>query len=311
MKRGQPAPVKVGTGSVSRASSVEPPSQQQIMGIRTPEPEAGFGDPFKLLADCRRVTISKELTSAAKVINCVVGVCGVTRYRYYIRDAATGRELFKAKLAYSSSWSNCSGAPKHNYTLDIFTLPLDGSTVLKDQAKKGLFLGTSSSDKSALASGGHGVMDLRNAETLGRVIPSPAGSFTIKDGSSATAFRIALPVSVGYGATTSEMLIEDGATTAQVGRIVKQWGRSDNDWTLMCCCCTGSENGTFTLDMSAVSNVRKRALLVAAAILADPVSFQFRAAPPAPLFAGPADDSPIRPKASEQEEKKSLVANSS
>ncbi len=309
-KKAPPAPSVKGPGSVSRTPSAEPPAQQSIKpGIKTPEPEPGFGDPYKLLADCRRVIISKELTNAAKMVNCVVGVCGVTRYRYYVRDAATGRELFKAKLSYSSSWSTCSGAQRHNYTLDIFVLPLDGSKVLKDQAKKGLFIGTSSSEKSALASGGHGVMDLRNAETLGRVIPSPAGSFTVKDGSNATAFRIALPVSVGYGATTSEMLVEDGATTAQVGRIVKQWGRSDNDWTLMCCCFNGTENGTFTLDMSAVSNVKKRALLVVAAILADPVAFQFRAAPPS-ILPGPADDSPIRPK-HDQEEKRSLISGSS
>ena len=293
--------------SSKRTSSAEAPLQQ---AIRTPEPEAGFGDPYKMLADCRRVLIFKELTSTAKMINCVVGICGVTRYRYFVKDAATGRDLFKAKLSYSSPLSTCSGAAKHNYTLEIFTLPLDGSTVLKDQAKKGLFIGTSSSEKSALASGGHGVMDLRNAETLGRVIPSPAGSFTVKDASSSTVFRIALPVSVGYGGASSEMLIEDGATTALVGRVVKQWGRSDNDWTLMCCCGTGGENGSFTLDMSAVSNVKKRALLVTAAILSDGVSFQFRAAPPA-ILPGPADDSPIRPRPERTEEKKSLISSSS
>jgi hypothetical protein len=299
--------IPVASGSVSRAGSRDPPAQQSF---KVPEVEPGFGDPYKMLADCRRVLVSKELSSAAKMINCVVGVCGVTRYRYFLKDAATGRDLFKAKLSYSGSWSTCSGAPKHSYTLDIFTLPLDGSTVLKDQAKKGLFISTSSSEKSALASGGHGVMDLRNGETLGRVIPSPAGSFTIKDAGSATAFRIALPVSVGYGATSSEMLIEDGATTALVGRIVKQWGRSDNDWTLMCCCGASGENGTFTLDMSAVSNVKKRALLVTAAILADGVSFQFRAAPPA-VLPGPADDSPIAPKPDRTEERKSLISSSS
>jgi hypothetical protein len=313
-KAGPVAPVVAATASsaASRTSSAGPVQQDMRSSVRTPEPEPGFGDPYKMLADCRRVLVAKELTNAAKFINCVVGFCGVTRYRYYVKDAATGRDLFKAKLSYSSSWSSCSGATKHNYTLDIFTLPLDGSKVLKDQAKHGMFVSTSSSEKSALAAGGHGVMDMRNAETLGKVIPSPAGSFTIKDGSSATAFRVALPVSVGYGATSSEMLVEDGATTALVGRIVKQWGRSDNDWTFMCCCGSGGENGTFTLDMAAVSNVRKRALLVVAAILADGVSFQFRAAPPA-LLTNPSDDSPIRPKAetTTAEEKKSLVAGSS
>lgn len=294
----------------SRVPSVEPPRQQDIpRGIKTPPPEHGFPDPYRLLADSRRVLISKELGAKAKFVNCVFGFCGITRYRYYVKDAATGRELFKAKLSYSTSCNVCAGGTRHNYTLDIFSLPLDGSLTLKEQANKGFFIGTSSSEKSTLASGGHGVMDMRNAETLGRVIPSPSGSFTVKDGASVTAFRIALPVSVGYGATSSEMLIEDGATTTLVGRIVKQWGRGDNDWTLMCCCSSSGGNGNFTLDMSAVSNVKKRALLLVAGILADGVSFQFRAAPPA-VLAPPSPDSPIAPKHTSEEEKKSLISNS-
>lgn len=306
------APVSAPKTAASRVSSTEPagaPVQQDIKsGVKAPVVEAGFPDPYKLLADSRRVLITKELTNKAKLINCVFGFCGVTRYRYFVKDAATGRDLFKAKLSYSTSCNMCAGSTRHNYTLDIYSIPLDGSTVLKDQAKRGLFVGTSSSEKSALASGGHGVMDLRNAETLGRVIPSPAGSFTVKDGSGATAFRIALPVSVGYGSSTSEMLIEDGATTALVGRIVKQWGRGDNDWTLMCCCSGSTENGSFTVDMSAVSNVKKRALLMVSGILADAASFQFRAAPPALLQPADPSDSPIAPKG---EEKKSLLSSSS
>lgn len=296
----------------SRVSSAEPaPVQQDIKaGLKTPPVESGFPDPYKLLADSRRVLITKELTNKAKFINCVFGFCGVTRYRYFVKDAATGRDLFKARLSYSASCNLCAGSNRHNYTLDIYSIPMDGSTVLKDKAKRGLFLGTSSSEKSTLASGGHGVMDLRNAETLGRVIPSPAGSFTVKEGSGATAFRIALPVSVGYGSSTSEMLIEDGATTALVGRIVKQWGRGDNDWTLMCCCSGTTENGSYTVDMSAVSNVKKRALLMVAGILADATSYQFRAAPPALIQSNDISDSPIAPKPN-VEEKKSLLSSSS
>ena len=273
------------TPTLSSAESVASAPGQQNMGS-VPAPEPGFPDPYKLLADARRVTISKELSGTAKMLNCMFGLCGVTRYRYYVRDAVTGRDLFKAKLSYAAACNVCSGGVRHNYTLDLYSLPLDGSKVLKDQARKGMFLSTSSSAKSTIASGGHGVMDLRNTETVGRLIPSAAGAITVKDGSGATALRLAVPVKVGHGSAASEMLIEDGATTALVGRLVKQWSRGDNDWSLLCCCASGTESGPFTLDMSAVSNVKKRALLVMAGIIADAVAFDFRAAGPAVSASG-------------------------
>jgi hypothetical protein len=286
-------------GSNSQAN--RPPAQESMVAnTNVPIPENGFPDPYRLLADTRRVVISKELTYQAKIINCVFGFCGVTRYRYYIRDAATGRDLFKAKLSYSSTCNVCAGGKRHNYSIDLFLLPLDGSTTLKDQAKKGIFLSTSTSDKSPISSGGHGVMDMRNMECLGRIIPSPSGSITVKDGSGSVAFRIAVPISTGYGGISSEMLIEDGTTTSLVGRITKQWGKSDNDWNLMCCCANGQEHGLFTLDMSAVSNVKKRALLILAGIAADAVAFDFRAAAPVTPGVERDDDSPIRSKTDEQ-----------
>lgn len=250
------------------------------------QPEPGFADPYKLLGEARRVAISKELSGTAKLLNCMFGVCGVTRYRYYVRDVASGRDIFKAKLSYASSCNVCASGVRHNYTLDLYSLPLDGSKILKDQARKGMFLSTSSSAKSTVASGGHGVMDLRNTETIGRVIPSNAGAIAVKDAGGATVLRIAVPVRAGSAA--SEMLIEDGATTALVGRLVKQWGRGDNDWSLMCCCASGpGGSGSYVLDMSAVSNAKKRALLVMAGIVADAVAFDFKAAGPT---AGPAGD---------------------
>ena len=285
---------------------IKAPFQQAMAGARTPPLESGFPDPYKLLADSRRVVVTKELSHQAKMVNCVFGFCGVTRYRYYVRDAATGRDLFKAKFSYASSCNVCAAGTRHNYSLDLYIMPLDGSINLKEKAHKGLFLSTSSSEKSAVSTGGHGVMDLRNSETIGRIIPGPTGSLTVKDGSSSLAFRVAVPINAGYGGRASEMLIEDGATTAQVGRIVKQWGKSDNDWNIICCCAPGRDHGLFTLDMAAVSNVKKRALLVMVSILADAVAFDFRAAGPVSHKSiERADDSPVRPKT---EEKTSLLA---
>jgi len=282
------------------------PSQQTMGGVRTPQLESGFPDPYRLLAESRRVLIAKELTQQAKLINCVFGFCGVTRFRYFVRDAVTGRDLFKAKLSYSSSCNVCAGGTRHNYTLELFLLPQDGSTVLgKDQAKRGLFLSTSTSDKSAIATGGHGVMDMRNMETVGRIIPSPSGAITVKEGTGGVAFRIAVPINTGYGGSSSEMLIEDGATTALVGRLTKQWGKGDNDLNIICCCGNGRDHGAFTLDISAVSNVKKRGLLVMAAIIADAVAFDFRAAAPMSPIRDVDEDSPVKSKI---DEKKPLLS---
>lgn len=254
-------------------------------------PESGFPDPFKILADTRKVHFFKEVSPTAKCINCLFGICGVTRYRYFIRDAATGRDLFKAKFSYSTSCNICAGGVRHNYSLELYLLPLDGSKFLKDQAKKGLFLSTSTSPKSQIAAGGHGVMDMRSLKLVGRLIPSPAGSITVKDASQATSLRIAVPIKAGYAANSTEMLIEDATTTALVGRLSKQWKRSDNNMSLLCCCCgSNDEHGAFTLDMSAVSNVQKRALLIMAGIIADAVAFEFRAAAPVVVNEGGNDD---------------------
>ena len=299
---------KAGTPTSPESSSIRrssrqaaPPAQQSVAVSSAVEPEenkgnvwtAGFPDPYKILADVRKVVIYKELSSTAKCINCLFSVCGVTRYRYYVRDASTGRDIFKAKMSYSASCNVCAGGTRHNYSLDLFLLPLDGSKFLKEQASKALFLSTSTSDKSKIAVGGHGVTDMRNLELIGRLIPSPSGSIAVKDAAQATAFRIALPVSVGFAANSSEMQIEDGSTTALVGRIAKQWGKSDNDMALLCCCWTGTNHGPYTLDISAVSNVKKRALLVMAGIIADAVSFNFRAAPPIVVKEEKDDDKPL------------------
>ena len=263
--------------------SAKPASPTQTF----PPAEVGFPDPYKLLGDSRKVLIFKELTGRTKFVNCMLGFCGVTRYRYYVRDAISGHELFKARLSYSTSCNTCSGT-RHVYTLELYCLPIDGSRVLGKDSQRGLFLATSSSPNTSFATGGHGVMDMRSKETIGRVIPSPTGSITVKDGSQTIAFRIGLPVNSGYGNATSEMLVEDSSTTALVGRVVKSWGRSDNDWNL-CCCCGPSGNsqyGNFMLDMSAVSNVKKRALLIMSGIISDAVAFSFRAAPPIAVSPG-------------------------
>ena len=256
--------------------------------------ESGFPDPFKILADARKVIITKELSGTAKCLNCLFSMCGVTRYRYYVKDATTGKDLFKAKMSYSASCNLCAGATRHNYSLDLYLLPLDGSKFLRDKARKGLFMSTSSSEKSKISAGGHGVTDMRNLDLVGRIIPSPSGSLTVKDGAHSTAFRIAVPVSSGFASNSSEMIIEDGSTTALVGRLSKQWGRSDTDIHFLCCCCgSGREHGPFTLDMSAVSNVKKRALLILAGIIADAVSFEFRAAAPVVVKEIDEDDKPL------------------
>lgn len=243
--------------------------------------EVGFPDPYKLLGDLRKVVIVKELSSKTRAINCVLGACGVTRYRYYVRDPASNKDIFKCKFSYSSSCNVCAGGTRHNYTLDMYCIPLDGSRVLGKDSTKGLFVSTASSENSPVATGGHGVMDMRNMETLGRVIPGPTGSFTIKNPGQGIAFRLAAPINSGYGGTSSEMLVEDGSTTALVGRVVKSWTRADSSWD--CCCCIGSGGepcGNYLLDMTAVSVIKKRVLLVVAAIIADGTSFGFRAAPP-------------------------------
>jgi hypothetical protein len=171
-----------------------------------------------------------------------------------------------------------------------------------------MFISTSSSPNSPVATGGHGVMDMRNMEAIGRVIPGPTGAITIKDGSQVIAFRIGIPVSAGYGNSTSEMLIEDSATTALVGRIVKSWGNSDSNWNKICCCLNsgGAQYGNFMLDMSAVSNVKKRALLITAGILADAVAFSFKAAPPVVIPKNARGT--IESSDEDEESKKPLVA---
>jgi hypothetical protein len=281
------------TSSVVKSQQVNAPATASMLAKPTtqsqsfPPPEVGFPDPYRILGDSRKVLIFKELTGRTKFVNCMLGFCGVTRYRYYVRDAISGRELFKAKLSYSTSCNTCSGT-RHVYTLELYCLPLDGSRVLGKDSQRGLFMATSSSPNTSFATGGHGVMDMRNKETIGRVIPSPTGSITIKDGSQSIAFRIGLPVSAGYGNTTSEMLIEDSSTTALVGRIVKSWGKSDNECNLCCCCgpSNSSQYGNFMLDMSAVSNVKKRALLIMSGIISDAAAFSFRAAPPIAVPSG-------------------------
>ena len=278
-----PAKAPVNAPATASMTAAKPASPTQAF----PPAEVGFPDPYKLLGDSRKVLIYKELTGRTKFVNCMLGFCGVTRYRYYVRDAISGRELFKAKLSYSTSCNTCS-ATRHIYTLELYCLPLDGSRVLGKDSSRGLFLATSSSPNSTFATGGHGVMDMRNKETIGRVIPGPTGSITIKDGSQSIAFRVGLPVSAGFGNSSSEMLIEDSSTTALVGRLVKSWGRSDNEWNI-CCCFGPSKNaqyGNFMLDMSAVSNVKKRALLIMSGIVSDAVAFSFRAAPPIAVSPG-------------------------
>lgn len=277
---GPSSPVKRTTSvapivTVPRSVPVLPRVGQQVMGAPSsdPLPVAGYPDPYKLLADARKVYILKEINAHSKVINCVFGFCGITRYRYYVRDAVSGRDLFKAKLAYSSTCNVCAGGTRHNYTLDLACLPLDGSGIA---GTEGAFLSTSSSATSQVATGGHGVMDMRNRETVGRVIPAPSGSFTVKEANNAVAFRVAIPINTGFGGSTSEMLVEEGTTTALVGRIVKNWTSGDNKTA----CCFGSEKpGPFLIDMTAVSNIKKRALLVVAGIVADGIAFGFRAAP--------------------------------
>jgi len=234
-----------------------------------------------------------------------------------VKDAISGKELFRAKFSYSASCNTCAGT-RHNYTLDVFVTPLDGGGggAAIGSARRptsgikkipGMFISTSSSPNSPVATGGHGVMDLRNMETIGRVIPGPTGAVTIKDGSQIIAFRVGIPVSAGYGNSTSEMLIEDSATTALVGRIVKTWGKSDSNWSKLCCCGGGSSGqyGNFMLDMSAVSNVKKRALLITAGILADGVAFSFNAAPPIIV----AKSTHTIESGSDDEDKKPLVSN--
>ena len=49
------------------------PFQQAMAGARTPPLESGFPDPYKLLADSRRVVVTKELSHQAKMVNCVLG----------------------------------------------------------------------------------------------------------------------------------------------------------------------------------------------------------------------------------------------
>ena len=272
------------------------PIPQQVAATLPATVEAGFPDPYKLLADCRKLSIFKEVTGRSRAVNCVLGLCGVTRFHYFIRDAITGKDLFKAKLSYNASLCNvCSGGTRHNYSLDIFCLPLNGSTVVGREGK-GAFLAASSSATSQVASGGHGVMDLRTKETVGRVIPAPSGSLTVKEGASgATAFRIAIPINVGFGGNTSEMQVEDATTTALVGRLIKTWTKGDSDWTNICCCSFGNEvPGSFLLDMAAVANIKKRALLVVAAILADGVAFSFKAAPPVGKARPPANPEKTR-----------------
>jgi hypothetical protein len=258
-------------------------------GESYPPAELGFPDPYKQLGEFRKVVVLKEMTQRTRMINCLLGVCGVTRYRYYVKDAVSGRDIFKCKFSYSSSCNVCAGGTRHNYTLDMYCTPLDGSRVLGRDSTKGLFISTASSENSPVATGGHGAMDMRSMETLGRVIPGPTGSITIKSSNQGIAFRIAAPINSGYGGATSEMLIEDGSTTALVGRIVKTWSKGDSAW-----CCGGSESpGPFLLDMTAVSNLKKRALLVVAAIIADATAFGFRAAPPVSL--GDAEKHPLNP----------------